>query len=60
MLYRRWSLEGHRVELRDLETKIPPLDIGYIISKNRETPAATRVFTAYLQRASSSPTYRST
>ena len=60
MLYRRWSLEGHRVELRDLETKIPPLDIGYIISKNRETPAAARVFTAYLQRASSSPTYRST
>jgi DNA-binding transcriptional LysR family regulator len=60
MLYRRWSLEGHRIELRDLETKIPPLDIGYIVNKNGDTPAAARVFMAYLQRASSSPTFRST
>lgn len=30
LLYRPWSLEGERVEMRELATPIPPMDVGLV------------------------------
>jgi DNA-binding transcriptional LysR family regulator len=54
MLYRQWTLEGQRIEVRDLKTKIPPLDVGYVVRKNHEIATVARTFLAYLQRATNS------
>ncbi len=41
MMYRPWSLEGDRVEAREIAAKIPTLDTGLLwIGDNLENPAA--------------------
>lgn len=48
MVYRPWSLEGQRIELRNIVAEIPTMDIG--IAWNRAIPQspATRTFTEFL------------
>lgn len=48
MVYRPWSLEGQRIELRNVVADIPTMDIG--VAWNRAIPQspATRTFTEFL------------
>ena len=48
MVYRPWSLEGQRIELRNVVAEIPTMDIG--VTWNRAIPQspATRTFSEFL------------
>ena len=42
MVYRPWSLEGQRIELRSIVDEIPTMDVGLAWNKlNEQTPATT-------------------
>ncbi len=44
MVYRPWSLEGDKLESREVSAQIPTMDVGLAWSKNAELPAPTRAF----------------
>jgi DNA-binding transcriptional LysR family regulator len=44
MVYRPWSLEGDKLESREVGAQIPTMDVGLAWSKNAELPAPTRAF----------------
>jgi DNA-binding transcriptional LysR family regulator len=44
MMYRPWSLEGDRIEVREVAANIPTLDTGLAWSRKRELSPATRLF----------------
>jgi DNA-binding transcriptional LysR family regulator len=48
MVYRPWSLEGQRIELRNVADEIPSMDVGLAWSKQRVRSAATRTFHDFL------------
>jgi DNA-binding transcriptional LysR family regulator len=44
MVYRPWSLDGQRIELRPVAANIPTMDIGLAWNTKREPSPATRLF----------------
>lgn len=51
MLYRPWSIEGHRIETRDLDTPVPLLNVSMLVPVERPLSAAARSLVSFLQRA---------
>jgi DNA-binding transcriptional LysR family regulator len=50
IIYRRWSLDGQRIETRDIEDRVPALDVTVVTAARRKLSPAARVFTTFLQR----------
>lgn len=48
MVYRRWSLEGQRIEQRNLATSVPTMDVGLAWRKDRKLGAPARAFADFL------------
>lgn len=48
MVYRPWSLEGQRIELREVTDQVPSMDVGLAWRRGSEMSAATRAFHEYL------------
>ncbi len=48
MVYRPWSLEGQRIELREVTGHVPSMDVGLAWRRGRAMSAATRAFHDYL------------
>lgn len=48
MVYRHWSLEGNRVETRDLDADIPTMDMGIAWARGREIKGAEQLFRDHL------------
>ena len=44
MVYRPWSLEGDKLESREISQQVPTMDVGLAWSRNAELPAPTRAF----------------
>jgi len=44
MVYRPWSLEGDKLESREVSAQIPTMDVGLAWSKNAELSAPARAF----------------
>jgi DNA-binding transcriptional LysR family regulator len=53
MVYRPWSLEGHRLERRIVEAEIPTMDVGLAWRNDVECNPATRAFHEFLTLAHS-------
>lgn len=48
MVYRPWSLEGQRIELRNVVAQIPTMDVGVAWNRGKPQSPATRTFTEFL------------
>ena len=48
MVYRSWSLEGQRIELRNVVADIPTMDIGLAWNRSRPQTPATKSFHDFL------------
>jgi len=48
MVYRPWSLEGERIELRPVSESIPNMDVGLAWARSRPLSAAAEVFRSFL------------
>jgi len=44
MVYRPWSLEGDKLESREISQQVPTMDVGLAWSKSAELPAPARAF----------------
>lgn len=51
MVFRPWSLEGKRIEAKELKTPIPEMDVGMLWHRTRERCAVTRAFMDFLAYA---------
>lgn len=51
MVYRPWSLEGQRIELRALVEEIPSMDVGLAWNKSQPLTTAAAVFRAFMSVA---------
>ncbi len=51
MVYRPWSLEGHRVEITALSDAIPTMDVGLAWARNRELTEASNAFINFMHLA---------
>lgn len=51
MVYRPWSLDGQRIELRSLEEAIPTMDVGLAWSKSRGLTPAAAIFRSFMSIA---------
>ncbi|TIS79572.1 MAG: LysR family transcriptional regulator [Mesorhizobium sp.] len=50
IIYRRWSLDGQRIETRDLEGHIPTVDVSIVTATQRKLSPAARTFSTFLKR----------
>ena len=48
MVYRPWSLEGQRIELRILAEDIPSMDVGLAWTRSRALSTAAAMFRAFM------------
>jgi len=53
MVYRPWSLDGQRIEQRNLASKIPSMDVGLAWARDAEIASPTRAFMDFLSLAAS-------
>ena len=51
MVYRPWSLEGQRLETRNVSADIPTMDVGVAWPKRHNVSPASRTFIDFLSRA---------
>ncbi len=51
MVYRPWSLEGQRIELRSLSDPVPSMDVGLAWARGRPLSEAAAVFRAFMSVA---------
>lgn len=51
MVYRPWSLEGQRLDLRDLAEPIPSMDVGLAWARARPLSGPAAVFRAFMSVA---------
>ena len=51
MVYRPWSLEGHRVEITALADAIPTMDVGLAWARNREQKETSSAFVNFMHLA---------
>jgi len=49
MVFRPWSLEGKRLEARELCDSIPPMEVGTLWKKEVQVPAAANSFLEFLR-----------
>ena len=48
MVYRPWSLEGQRIDTRNVDADIPTMDVGLAWAVDRPFSAATKLFHDFL------------
>jgi DNA-binding transcriptional LysR family regulator len=48
MVYRPWSLEGQRIEVRALDDKVPSMDVGLAWARGREIMPQAAAFRAFM------------
>jgi hypothetical protein len=48
MVYRPWSLEGQRIETRDVDDFVPSMDVGVAWRRGDELSLPTRAFKDFL------------
>ncbi len=51
MVYRPWSLEGQRIEQRNLATPVPTMDVGLAWRRGKKLGSAARAFADFLSLA---------
>ena len=51
MVYRPWSLEGQRIELRNVDAEVPSMDVGLAWSHRRPLSPPAGVFRAFMSVA---------
>jgi DNA-binding transcriptional LysR family regulator len=51
MIYRPWSLEGDRIETRDIDGGVPTVDVSISFATARNLSPPARTFSTFLQRA---------
>lgn len=51
MVFRTWSLEGKKIEVRPLNDAVPPMELGLIWKPDTELPAAAEAFRQFLIQA---------
>ncbi len=51
MVYRPWSLEGQRIELRTLDQEIPSMDVGLAWARKHSLSPAAGIFRAFMSVA---------
>ncbi len=51
MVYRPWSLEGRKLEVKDIVDPIPNMDVGLAWAKNRERTPPTEAFYEFMHMA---------
>ncbi|WP_343079259.1 LysR family transcriptional regulator [Ostreiculturibacter nitratireducens] len=51
MVYRPWSLESQRIELRTLDQEIPSMDVGLAWARSRPQSQAAGIFRAFMSVA---------
>lgn len=51
MVYRPWSLEGQRIDLRSLDQPIPSMDVGLAWARGRPLSPAAGIFRAFMSVA---------
>ncbi|MCP4492088.1 MAG: LysR family transcriptional regulator [Gammaproteobacteria bacterium] len=51
MVYRPWSLEGRKLEVKDIVESIPKMDVGLVWAKNRERTPPTEAFYEFMHMA---------
>jgi hypothetical protein len=54
MIYRPWSLEGDRIETRDITEGVPTVDVSIASAANGKPSAQARTFSTFLQRSCNS------
>jgi DNA-binding transcriptional LysR family regulator len=54
MIYRPWSLEGDRIETRDITEGVPTVDVSIASAANGKLSAPARTFSTFLQRSCNS------
>ncbi len=55
MVYRPWSLEGQRIETRDITDLVPTMDVGLTWNRRMGLGPAAQAFVDYLQGAAQRP-----
>lgn len=48
MVYRPWSLEGRRIDVRTLSDAVPPMEVGLVWRPDQELPAAAHALHRFL------------
>ncbi|SEQ74383.1 MULTISPECIES: LysR substrate-binding domain-containing protein [Pseudomonas] len=51
MVFRTWSLEGKKIEVRPLNDAVPPMELGLIWRPDTELPTAAEAFRQFLIQA---------
>ncbi len=51
MVYRPWSLEGQRIEVRDVSDPVPTMDVGLAWKQGAELSPAAQAFSEFLRLA---------
>ena len=51
MVYRPWSLEGQRIDVRTIESEVPTMDVGLAWSRARPLGPTAEVFRAFMSVA---------
>lgn len=51
MVFRTWSLEGKKIEVRPLNDAVPPMELGLIWKPDTELPTAAEAFRQFLIQA---------
>ncbi|HXQ99833.1 MAG TPA: LysR substrate-binding domain-containing protein, partial [Pseudomonas sp.] len=51
MLYRAWSLEGKKIDIRPLSDAIPPMELGLIWQPQAHLSAPAQAFKQFLMMA---------
>ena len=54
MVYRPWSLEGHRVEVQPLSDDVPTMDVGLAWARSNELSVASKAFREFMHLATGS------
>jgi DNA-binding transcriptional LysR family regulator len=50
LIYRPWSLEGDRIETRDIADGVPTVDVSISFAAARKQSPPARTFSTFLQR----------
>jgi DNA-binding transcriptional LysR family regulator len=59
MIYRPWSLEGDRIETRDVAGGVPTVDVSISFASDRKLSLPARTFSTFLQRVCNSAPFSS-
>ena len=54
LIYRPWSLEGDRIETRDIAEGVPTVDVSIAFARQRALSRPARTISTFLQRSCNS------